>query len=1088
MRKRLLLMGLLFLLLQTAYSQSIEITGRVLDKNGMPIPNASILEKGTTRGTTTNASGNFKLTARRGATLVISSVGYAKTETSVNESKELSITLSPSESAISEVVVTAMGIRREKRGLSTAVTEVKAEQIVQKSEPDLLRSLNGKVPGVNIIAGGGAPGQSTKINIRGITSFSGNNQPLIVVDGIPFDNSVNESSGFGANTVFSNRLYDIDPNNIESMTVLKGANAAALYGSGAQNGAIIITTKSGSKSRAKGFEVTYNTSYSTERVSNLPEYQNIYGQGSNQQYNGAFIGNWGAPFGFQRSAVNQRLGYDRYNTINSPDSVPHPVVTTPFGLRFASVFPELVGTKVPYVPHDILGGFFQTGRVIENSINISTVQGKTGLNAGASRMTNEGVVPNSTSTRTSVNFGGSSVLANNLTVAGNVNYVHSYQRSPQSGASFFNDYVGVSEAAASIYSRLFYLPRNYNLNGYPFETPDGSMVFYRPLDNPLWISKYNHFTSDVSRTFGNLSFSYDPVKWLNLTARGGINTYNDYQTNYIRPGGVAIAQGQYYEANFQHQTLNFTYLATAKGNITSKIDYRATVGADYLQRSNRFVRNTGLGIIDPTIKSLRNTEAVINNFDGFNNRRKIGALADVQFSYNNYLFLNLTGRNDWSSTLPQGKNSYFFPSIGLGFVFTDAFNMQGSVLNYGKVRFSAVRVANDPDPYQLSTVYTINPAGGAYQNNAGTSFNYATLSNELKNANLRPEQTTEFEAGLEMQFFRNRISMDLTLFQKNAKDQIISVSSPASTGFTSRVINAGEVENKGIELGLTFVPIQTRSVNWRTNVNFTLLRSKVLDAGPTGEIFLGGAGLTSTGTIIRKDQPFGMIYGTRYARDSASGALLIDEAQGRPFLLPGSDIIGNPNPDYILGINNSISFKGFNLGFLIDYRHGGDMYSVTAASLLLRGQLDNKWSTDREGVRVIPGVYGSPVTYKAIMDDKGAPIRNTTGISAFDYHFTNGYGAYGADETNVYDITTIRLREVTLGYEIPKSLLKNTFIGSARFSLSGRNLWFNAPNMLPGLNFDPEVLSSTAESNVQGFDFGAAPSTRRFGINLSVTF
>jgi hypothetical protein len=336
--------------------------------------------------------------------------------------------------------------------------------------------------------------------------------------------------------------------------------------------------------------------------------------------------------------------------------------------------------------------------------------------------------------------------------------------------------------------------------------------------------------------------------------------------------------------------------------------------------------------------------------------------------------------------------------------------------------------------------------------------------------------------------FQNRIGVDLTLFKKNSTDQIISVSSPASTGFTSRIVNAGEIENKGIELGLTVSPIKTRNFNWTTNFNFSLLRSNVLDAGPTGEIFLGGSGFSSIGTIIRTGQPFGMIYGSKYARDSASGALLIDEVQGRPFPLPQSEIIGNPNPDFTLGINNNISYRGLNLGFLIDWREGGDMYSITAASLLLRGQLNNKYGVDREGIRIIPGVYGDPRTYKAVLDNRGQLIQNTTGVSAFDYHFSNGYGAYGADETNVYDVTTIRLREVTLGYEIPKSLLQRTPFGSARFSASARNLWFKAPNMLEGLNFDPEVLASFAPSNIQGFDFGAAPSTKRYGINLSVTF
>jgi TonB-linked SusC/RagA family outer membrane protein len=1088
MRRILTLFIMLMLIGVLAFSQNRQVTGIVTDDKGVPIENASVRVKGSKTGVAADANGNFRISVSPGATLIFSGVGITPREVAVGNQSTIDVSLVRSGTELTNVVVTSLGIRREKKSLSSAVSEVKSDMLVQKSEPDILRSLEGKVPGVNITSGGGAPGQSTKINIRGITSFSGNNQPIIVVDGIPFDNSVNASVGLDQNTVFSNRLYDIDPNNVESITVLKGANAAALYGSGAQNGAIVITTKTGSKTRNKGLEVTYNVSYSQEKVSDIPDYQNIYGQGSNQNYNGGFIGNWGSPFGFQRDMLNQQVGYNRYTPTNAPDSVPHPIYYAPYAAaRFQTVFPELLNKNVLYTGHDIVGGFFEKGHVIENSLTINSSQGKTGLNAGVSRMTNEGIIPNSNSARTSLTFGGSSVLANGLTVTGNVNYVRTEQQSPQSGASYFGDY-GPGEGLGSIYARLFYLPRNFNLNEYPFETPDGRNVFYRSLDNPRWIAKYNLFNSTVDRAFGGLTFSYDPLKWLNLTARGGINTYTDRQTNFIRPGGTTVNEGRYWEADFLNQTFNMTYLATVKRTLISNLDLRATVGTDFIQRLNRGSRNTGLGVIDPTLKTLRNTQSVLNNFDYTEKTKKIGALGEIQLSYKNYLFLNLTGRNDWTSTLPIGKNSYFFPSAGVGFVFTEALGMGKEIINYGKIRLSGVRVAREPGAYQLLTTYSINPQGGSYTSNSGGTFNYAALSNQVKNADLKPEITKELEAGLEMQFLNNRIGFDLTLFKKNSTDQIISVSSPASSGFTTRVINAGEIENKGIELGLTVTPVRTNNFNWTSIFNFSLLRSKVIDAGPTGEIFIGGSGFSSLGTIIRNGQPFGMIYGSENARDSATGAVLIDETTGNPIVLPESKIIGNPNPDFTLNVNNSFSFKGLTLGFLIDWKQGGDMYSTTAASLLLRGQLNNPYGVDREGIRIIPGVYGNPQTYKAILDTKGEPIKNTTGVTAFDSHFSGGFGAYGADETNVYDVTTIRLREITLGYELPKSLLKKTPLGTARLSLSARNVWFKAPNMLKALNFDPEVLAGNSLSNVQGFDFGASPSTKRYGINLSVTF
>ena len=1087
MRKKLLL-GLLLACcsIGVAIAQSVTITGKVTGDKGAPLAGVTVQEKNSKIATVSDDGGLYRISVKSGATLVFSSVGYKKAEFTVNGTT-LNVSLKQEDASLSEVVVTSFGQSSSKKRLSSSVVDVKADQLAQKSEPDILRALQGKVPGVTVVGGGGAPGQSSKINIRGITSFSGNNQPLIVVDGIPFDNSVNQSAGFDANTVFSNRLYDVDPNNIESMTILKGANAAALYGSGAQNGAIIITTKTGNTKKARGLEVTYNSSYSIENVSNTPEYQDVYGQGSNGNYNGGFIGNWGSPFGAYRDQVNASVGYERYTKTQSPMEVAHPLTSLSYTIpRYNAAFPELVGVMVPYKAYDIVGGFFKQGTVAENSININSSTGKTGINGGFSRMDNVGIVPNSKTERTSLSFGGNSTLNNGLVITGNVNYVKNFQNSPQSGASYFADY-GPGEGFSSIYARLYYLPRNYNLNAYPFETPEGNNVFYRALDNPYWIAKYNTFTSEVNRVFGNLSFSYDINSKINLFARGGINTYTDHQTNYLRPGGTSQPVGRYQEADFTNETLNYTFLATYKTDINKDIDVKWVVGADYLQKYNRYMKNTGIGVIDPAIRSLKNTATVTNDFNGFEKSRKMGLLTDLQLGFRNYLFMNVTGRNDWSSTLPSDNRSYFFPSVGLGFVFTELVKLPENIINYGKLRVSGVSVAGDASPYQLQTIYSVNPIGAAYANDGGTKFNYATLGNEVKNAFLKPEITSEIEAGLELRMFKNKVNFDLTLFRKRTKDQIIAVSSPRSTGFSSRVVNAGEVENKGIELGITTTNIQTTDFKWTTNINFNLIRSMVLDAGPTGEIFLGGSGFSSLGTIIRKGEPFGMIFGSRNAR-AENGALLIDKNTGLPFTNPDSEIIGNPNPDFTLGFINNFSYKGFSVSALLDYRHGGDMYSVTAASLLLRGQLNNEYAVDREGVRIIPGVYGDPGTYAAVKDASGNQIKNTTPMTAFDYHFSDGYGAYGADETNVYDVTTIRLREVTLGYELPRDMLKKTPFGTARLSLTGRNLWFKAPNVLKGLNFDPEVLSSVSTSNVQGFDFGASPTTKRFGINLTVTF
>lgn len=1075
------------------FAQDRKLTGKVTSaEDGSGLPGVSVQLKGSTKGTTTDASGNYSLILpSQGGVVVFSFVGMTTQEVSVGTKSVIDVKLGADTKQLSEIVVTAIGIQRDKKALAYAVSSVKGDALAQRSEPDALRSLNGKVPGVNIISGGGAPGQGTKITIRGNNSFTGNNQPLFVVDGIPFDNSVNATDGYNNNTVTSNRAYDIDPNNIESMTVLKGAAAAALYGSRASNGVVVITTKSGSKSVKKGLEVTVNSSASIENLSTVPDYQNVYTQGSNQIYNGGFIGNWGTVFPSEVDRINAQLGFERYSkTIVSgyPEgTVPHPLVGVAYGAaRYKSVFPELLDANgnaiaVPLQSYDIVGGFFKQGKVIENGINISSTGDKTSLNAGISRMQNDGIVPNSNTSRTSLNFGGNATLTNGLIVSGNVNYVLTTQQSPQSGASFFSDYG--SGSTGSIYDRLFYLPRNYNLNGYPFENPvDGTNVFYRALDNPLRVVKYNLYNSTVNRVYGNMALSYDVTPWLNLLAKGGINTYSEARSNVIRPGGVAYINGQVSKSNLVNTETDFTFLATVNHDINEKIGLKFLVGFNANEREFSRVSTTGQNVIDPNLLTLSGTKQ--QSSSQYNSLRRLyGIFGEATISYNNYAYLTASVRNDHSSTLPVANNSYMYPAVSGSFVFTDAFNLPKNVLNFGKIRANYATVGKDASPYSVNTVYNL---GTTYiQDNA---IALANISSTLNNVNLKPEFTTETEIGTELQFFNNRIGVDLAYFNRNSTDLIVLTRVPSSSGFSYRNINAGKINNNGIELGLTLVPIKTKSgFTWTSFAAFTRLRSKVVDAGPAGEIYLGGTGSSNLGTMHRNGEPFGMIYGSQYARDS-NGNLLINESTGKPIYQPQSTLLGNPAPDYTLGWTNTFTYKNFTLSALLDYRKGGKMYSVTAASLLLRGQL--KGSEDREGLRVIPGVYGDPQTYEPILDSEGKVIRNTTAMSAFEYHFSDGFGAYGADETNVYDITTIRVREVTLGYTVPKAFLNKNlgFIGSLRISMSGRNLWFYAPNMLKGLNFDPEVLSSFPDSNVQGFDLGAAPSTRRFGVNISATF
>ncbi len=1073
------------------------VTGTVTDAEGIPLIGASILVKGTSSGTVTDIDGSYSLSVPEGSnTLVFSYTGFSTREVQIGASNIVDITMEEAAEQLSEVVVTAIGIEREKKAIGYAVTDLAGDQLQQRSEPDPLRSVAGKVTGVQISGSGGAPGQSTKINIRGFSSLTGNTQPLFVVDGIPFDNSVNATTGAAGGSQYTNRAFDIDPNNIESMTILKGAAAAALYGSRATNGVVVITTKSGGKKARKGLEVTYNSSYQVEELSGIPDYQNVYGQGSNQVYNGGFIGNWGAPFADQVDRLNATYGtnYSKVIVPGYPEgTVPHPLVSGGFaGPRFPSVFPELLDENgnaipVPYRPYDIIDGFFENGQMSEHSLNVSAGGPDASVNAIVSTMRNDGIVPNSSSGRTSLSFGGNAKLVNGLNVSGNVTYVNTTQANPPSGGSVFGGNFGT--APGSIFTRLFFLPRNFDLNSsnpegipYPIENPvTGSNVFYRALDNPLWLAKYNRYESDVNRVYGNLAFSYDVLPWLNLTARGGMNSYADARKNIERPGGVSNAIGTVWTDDINNTEVDLNYLATVSTTLGNDFDIRFIGGFNWNQREYRSRFVEGNQVISV---GLYNTDATaIQTSQEFNRKQRFyAAYGDLQLGYKNYLYLGLTARNDWSSTLPEANRSYFYPGANLSFVLTDAFDISNNILGYAKLRGAWTQVGNEAPPYRTATPYNLSLP---FTTAAGSVVNRASLFNRLGNADLRNELTTEIEFGADVRLLRNRVGIDFTWFKRNSEDQITQTELPRSSGFTSAVINAGEVENKGIELALNITPIRTGSgFEWNTTFNFTRIRTLIVDAGEGGDIFIGGYN-SGLGSIHRTGQPYGQIFGSKNAR-SPEGELLIDRNLGTTILLPTAEIIGDPNPDFFLGFINTFNFKGFSLQTLLDWRQGGDMYLTTASALLLRGQI--KVTEDREALRVIPGVYGNTQTFEPVTDENGNQIKNTTAITSFDYYFSNGFGSYGADETNVYDVTTIRLREVTLSYTFPKNLLEKTPFGSARISFSGRNLWWNAPNILEGVNQDPEVLAETAASNVQGFEYGSFPTTRRYGVNLSVSF
>ncbi len=1085
--KRILLICFMLLsaLVTESWAQDRTVSGTVKDESGESLPGVNIILKGTTTGATSDIDGNWQLSVpSEGGTLVFQFVGMATQEIAVGSRSVIDVVMAADAKQLAEVVVTAAQIERQKRALGYGVETVSGESVQQVSEPDALRAIQGKIAGVNITGSSSAPGSATRITIRGNSSLLGNNQPLFIVDGIPYNNNTNKPGD--ANRVqnnndqltgggsFGSRISDLDPNNIESINVLKGAAASALYGARAANGVVIITTKTGSsKVSRKGLEVGLNLSYSIENPANLPDYQNTYGTGTDfgyQQVNGS----WGAPF----------VGTRDYATVTE---IPH-------WYDGRAGMEEFWGTTVPYqaYPNNVKD-FFDTGKLWETSVSISGGNENSVMSMVVSNTDHSGITPNTSFNRFSASVGGNSTLENGIIISGNLQYTRTKQHSFQGGA---NNAVGNGSA----FARTLYLGRNWDLQGQPYQNPVtlGSEFFVArsQADNPYWSVENAGIDSETNRINSMLSIGYDITDWLNLKYFVGINQYSQRSIDYFRPGSRgASGSGQVNELNNQFLEISHNFLTTINKKLTDDIGLTAILGLNANEQETRDQAVLGVGYVDFYINDLDNTVSQVANLGGFYEERLIGVFADLSFDYKNWLFLNVTGRNDWSSTLPKANRSFFYPSVSTSFIFTDALDISSNVLSSGKIRASYAQVGAATLPYQITPIFFLNANGLTSGQPGATSMPFngtasATLQNQARDPNLKPERTNEIEFGLQLGFFNDRINIDATVYDRRTIDQIISIQTTRATGFSSFLTNIGEVSNKGVELGLDVTPVQLDN-GFRWNMYFAYthnnnvvenLENDIIDVD---EVTLMPTFSGSVSAVHIAGQQFGLLRGSVSARDQ-DGNLLIDPASGQLISATSPDIIGNPNPDFIIGFTNTFSWKGFTLSAVIDWKQGGDMYSVTNLSMLGRGV--TKDTEDRETPQVIPGVYGNPITEEPLIDpETGETIPNTTIVDVNTLWFGNSFAINGQDEWSVWDATVIRLREVTLSYELPKKALDKTPFGTAKLSVSGRNLWYSAPNFPKASNFDPEV-NTFGSSNAQGLEFTSSPSVRRFGVNLSLTF
>ncbi len=1071
MRKALLLVVALFTM-TLSYEVSAQqrvVTGKVIsDEDGLGLPGATVLAKGTTVGTTTDLDGNYSINVPAGSNvLIFSFVGLKASEESIGNRTVINVTLTVDASQLSEVVVTAIGIEREKKALGYGVTSVDSDQLENRPEQDVARVLQGKVPGVNITSTNGMSGSGTNMVIRGYSSATGSNQPLFVVDGVPFNTSTNNTNGFttgGATT--SSRFLDIDPNNIESMSVLKGLSATVLYGDQGRNGVILITTKSGASKR-KSAEVTINQSVFSNTAASLPTYGTTYGNGF-QQAPGFFFSNFGP-------RMDQGL------------QVNHPYATSSVA-SVREAFPQfwvdgiVGGTPVKYdykAYEDPSTAFFQTGLVSNTSIQIAGGSDKTGYSASFGYTDDEGFTPGNNLKKYNFGLGINSAVTDKLTVNSSFTFAITDLESPPVNASFGS---GPSGGIPSVFAHVLYTPRSVDLAGLPFENPvDKSSVYYRggnDIVNPLWLVKNYQNTSDVQRFFNSTSLVYDVTDDFSVTYRIGLDTYTEQQELRYNKGGpsssLATTSGYYRTINLKNTIWNQDLVLNWKTEISDKIGMSFLLGGnsryDYFEQvgvASQGQLAFGLFRHSNFTNSSSNDAYSGGTMNSTQEERRMGVYANVTLDYSNYLYLNLSARNDWTSTVEPENRRILYPGASVSFIPSTAFNWNSSTVNDLKLRLAYGTSAGFPPPYRTRNI--LAQSARAFDVNGQVTQTHA-VANRLGNPNLKPELQEEFEFGVEGVMFNNKLRFDLSLYEKNTRDLITNSPIDPATGFTSTQINIGKLRTRGIEFQATVTPISTASgFRWESTVNWSMYRSVVLELGGGLEEVVV-AGFTNLGNFAIPGQPFNIIRGIGFDRD---------EQTGQPIILsnglhkPTSDLVtlGDPNPRWNGSWINSISYKGFTLNAMLEYRHKGDVFSNTVTATLARGVTKDP-VIDRELTFIMPGVK-----------EDGTP--NDIQITAANYFFSGYQGA--TDEPNIFDGSMIRLRELSLGYQLPSNLMAKTPFKRASVAVSGSNLWFKALNFPPNMNFDVDVLG-TGVGNGLGFDFVTGPSSRRFGGTVTLTF
>lgn len=1080
--KKFLLLCFSFAFVLSAWAQDRVVSGKVTaSEDGSSLPGVNVVLKGTTNGTVTDANGSYKLTVpAEGGSLVFSFIGLQTQEVPVGERSVLDVALGLDVQQLTEVVVTAQGIEREQKALGFAQTTISSALLSNKPETDIGRALQGRTPGLQILNSSGMAGSGSKINIRGTSTISGDSQPLWVVNGVPINTSQNDvNSSFSDGQVAPSRFLDIDPNNIESISVLRGLSATTLYGSQGRNGVILVTTKTGStKGKSAKLEGAISQSYFvTEAI--IPEFQNKWANGFDGAY-GEFFSNWGSLMNGTPTGVRHPYYEWRNNFPEYPE----------FATSATTVSPgQTLAGYVPTPAKDNVSTMFQKGSSKTTSLQLGSRSENGSLSFSYSHLDETGFIKHNNLTRDNFSLGGTAKLTDKLTFSGTFNFAKTNQESPPNAAGNGSG----TNGGPSIWANMFFTPRNIDVANWPYEDPiDHSNVYYRndgAIANPRWLLENARQSNKVNRFYSNASLNYAVTDWLNLSYRLGYDTYSENSDYWVNKGGkggitATLSPGVYRTVAGTNTVVDHTVMAAIDKDINQDLNLTAIVGGNY--RSNAYSQ-TGLESLGQVVYGFlehRNFTNTLNRSwrgDYLNyqaNSTIAGVYFDGNLGYKNMLYVNLSARNDWSSVLQKENRSQFYPGGSIAFLPTAAFpNFASNVLDFLKIRAAYGTSANFGPAYNTSPYLFINT--NTRVDNIGQVIS-SGLPARLANPNLGPELLTESEIGVESNLFDNKIKLNLSYYNRLAKNQIIDRPLDPSTGYGITSINAGTIQNKGWEVALTLTPIKTGDWNWDITGNYTRNRSLVKEL-PEGSKSILVNGYSNEGNFAIEGQPLNVIQGT-YVEKAPDGQFVITES-GNYKQANEIGIIANPNPDWMGSIINTVSWKSLSLSFQFDYVHGGQIFSYTAATMVGRGVGKDLESFDPTLPLVLPGV-------REVTDGSGnvtGYTPNTIPLTTAGVFFGNTIVGGAPASTGVYDATRVRFRDITLAYSLPKSFAAKLKVGGINISANGNNLWFKALNAPKYAKADFDRTSFGAR-NGAGFDYLGGPSARRYGVNIKITF